>query len=105
MMGAPDMGDMGGMSGSDMDDMGDEEVPATEELPDGIKKEIITEASSDSWRKPKRGDEVQVHYVGTLQSDGSEFDSSRSRGKPFEFTLGTGQVIKGWDLGVATMKK
>lgn len=46
-----------------------------------------------------------MHYVGTLQADGSEFDSSRSRDKPFVFTLGEGQVIKGWDVCVATMKK
>jgi len=46
-----------------------------------------------------------VHYVGTLESDGSEFDSSRGRGDPFTFTLGQSQVIKGWDVGVATMKK
>ena len=43
--------------------------------------------------------------VGTLHSDGSEFDSSRSRDKAFTFTLGQGQVIKGWDVGVASMKK
>merc|ERR1719291_1386208 len=73
------------------------------ELPDGITKEVITEGSA--WKKPKAGDEVTVHYVGTLQSDGSEFDSSRGRGQPFVFTLGKGQVIKGWDVGVATMKK
>ena len=45
-----------------------------------------------------------MHYVGTLE-DGSEFDSSRSRQKAFEFTLGKGQVISGWDHGVATMRK
>ena len=46
-----------------------------------------------------------VHYVGTLASNGEEFDSSRSRDQPFVFKLGQGQVIKGWDVGVATMKK
>jgi len=100
MNGAPDMG---GESGSDMGD--DDFAPPSNELPDGITKEIITEASPESVRSPKTGDIVQVHYVGTLESDGSEFDSSRSRGKPFDFTLGQGQVIKGWDLGVASMKK
>merc|ERR1719223_73571 len=75
------------------------------EFPDGISKEIISKAPSDMWKKPKKGDVVTVHYVGTLGSDGSEFDSSRARGKPFEFSLATGDVIKGWDLGVASMCK
>ncbi|CAD7700829.1 unnamed protein product [Ostreobium quekettii] len=48
------------------------------------------------------GDSVHVHYQGTL-SDGTEFDSSYSRGTPFVFTLGKGQVIKGWDQGILGM--
>lgn len=51
----------------------------------------------------KAGKMVSVHYTGSL-TDGSVFDTSKKRGKPFDFPLGAGKVIKGWDQGVAGMK-
>jgi peptidylprolyl isomerase len=53
--------------------------------------------------QPQAGQTVVVHYTGTL-TDGSKFDSSRDRNQPFSFKIGAGQVIQGWDEGLATMK-
>ena len=62
--------------------------------------EVITPA--ECVRKTKAGDKVNVHYRGTLQ-DGTEFDASYNRGQPLSFSVGQGQVIKGWDQGLLDM--
>jgi peptidylprolyl isomerase len=70
----------------------------------GILKTILKEAPADALGPPPAGFEVTAHYTGTLASDGSKFDSSVDRGTPFKFTIGQGQVIRGWDEGFASMK-
>lgn len=52
----------------------------------------------------KAGDSISAHYVGVAHSTGEEFDASWNRGSPLDFTLGVGQVIKGWDAGIVGMK-
>lgn len=69
----------------------------------GVLKKIVKQAPESSAKQPQPGNEVWVHYTGTLLN-GTEFDSSRKRNTPFSFTLDEGEVIKGWDIGVASMK-
>ena len=68
---------------------------------------IIEELTAGNGDEAKAGSQVSVHYTGWLLfggEKGKKFDSSKDRGEPFEFPLGDGQVIKGWDEGVQGMK-
>ena len=65
----------------------------------GIEDVIVGEGAEAA-----KGKKVSVHYVGVAFSTGEEFDASWNRGQPFEFKLGQGQVIPGWDAGVQGMK-
>ena len=67
----------------------------------GMKYFVLKDGEDDKCGKGKK---IKAHYTGTLM-DGKKFDSSRDRGQPFEFTVGIGQVIKGWDEALSDMKK
>ena len=73
----------------------DEKIESNE-----LKIEVLKEGTG---KEAENGDNVSVHYTGTLK-DGTKFDSSLDGGTPFVFALGIGQVIQGWDLGVLGMK-
>ena len=67
----------------------------------------ITDTQAGTGASPKTGQTCVMHYTGWLYNNGTKgakFDSSVDRGQPFQFTIGVGQVIKGWDEGVSTMK-
>ncbi|TGN20001.1 FKBP-type peptidyl-prolyl cis-trans isomerase [Leptospira idonii] len=70
----------------------------------GEKDLIIQDIKLGTGKEAYSGSYVTVHYVGKL-TNGVKFDSSRDRKKPFEFNLGAGEVIKGWDKGVKGMKE
>ena len=74
--------------------------PNTVTTPSGLQ---YIELKEGDGATPQKGQTVVVHYTGTLE-DGRKFDSSRDRNRPFSFKLGVGQVIPGWDEGIASMK-
>jgi peptidylprolyl isomerase len=86
-------------------------TPTGKATPADGNKKVVTTASGLKYTDvkvgtgatPKTGQTVIVHYVGTLEN-GTKFDSSRDRGQPFSFIIGKGEVIKGWDEGLSTMK-
>ena len=73
---------------------------ATQDMTKNVEIEVLEQGTGE---EAKNGDGVAVHYTGWL-TDGTKFDSSLDRGTPFVFTLGAGQVIRGWDAGVVGMK-
>lgn len=85
---------------TDTPDMTNDSTDSAITTESGLKYIEIEEGTGAS---PQPGQSVTVHYTGTLE-DGTKFDSSRDRNRPFTFTIGVGQVIQGWDEGVASMK-
>ncbi len=79
-------------------------APITLATPAGAQYLQSDDIKVGTGAEAKAGQQVSVHYTGWL-TNGKEFDSSKGRGEPFSFLLGGGQVIKGWDQGVAGMRE
>jgi peptidylprolyl isomerase len=76
-----------------------------QKIDSGLEYEVLQEGTGKS---PQKGDRISVHYTGWLDENGEKgkkFDSSVDRGQPFVFTVGVGQVIRGWDEGLLLMKE
>ena len=69
------------------------------------KLEVVKLSPGDNSRRPTKGDTLSVHYTGKLAENNTKFDSSHDRAKPFEFIIGVGQVIPGWDQGIMKMSQ
>jgi hypothetical protein len=75
--------------------------PPTVETASGLKYQVLQKGAGE---KPNKGQTVQVNYIGTLKRTGEKFDSSYDKGQTFDFKLGEGAVIKGWDEALADMQ-
>lgn len=91
-----------GESGNDTQARADAYLKATDKQ-GNFNRMVIDDVKFGTGAEVKKGDTVSVNYIGTLQS-GTEFDNSYKRGAPFTFSVGAGQVIKGWDEGLVGMK-
>ena len=98
----------GGSSSSDTTTKADITVPngPSVQLPTGPAPThlVVKDLKAGTGAEAKPGDQVSVQYIGVLYDNGTKFDASYDRGQPFSFKLGSGQVIRGWDQGVAGMK-
>lgn len=88
---------------TDMDFFPDLDKLAFQEMREGLKVAVVQNPADSSSAPIQVGQKAKVHYTGWLL-DGTSFDSSRGRGQAFEFPLGAGRVIRGWDLGVEGMR-
>src|SRR4051812_1567807 len=96
----------GGGSGGKTTSVADTGTKPTVDVPTGPAptKLVVKDLKTGDGAEAKSGDQVSVQYVGVLYDGGKQFDASWDRGQPFDFQLGSGQVIPGWDQGVAGMK-